>query len=253
MIYPIKMLFKALFFICLLFNFASTHEVMAQEGTEQVMAVQFVPGQVVQLIAPISDPVKEPLRRAYYQTAIPLAQSYGFKNYGTLVVEQTIVGEFKPPVIVIGGWPSLHAQNEFKSHGDFKDIKLQRANAWEELMIYNHLNPDRTALSFDKDKSYTVAFAWTKLSHPNSYFEYLDAVEPMLAQLGARFMHKMVAPNLDAIEPNSHAPQQITFVEWQSDDDLRKLQSLPEYKKIYPLFLEGIEKFEFHRVSPRIQ
>ena len=253
MIYTIKMLFRRLFVGFLLFSIASTHKVIGQEKTEQTMAVQFAPGQIIQLIAPVSEPVKEPLRRAYYQTAIPLAQSYGFKNYGTLVVEQTIVGDFRPPIIVIGGWPSLHAQNEFKSHRDFKGIKLQRADAWEKLMIYNHLNPDRTVLSFDKDKSYTVAFAWTKLSHPNSYFQYLKALEPMLAKLGARFMHKMVAPNLDAIEPNSHAPQQITFVEWQSDDDLRQLQSLPEYKKIYPLFLEGIEKFEFHRVSPRIQ
>ena len=251
--HAIKVLIKCLIYGYLAMMLFAPYGVFAQDSTKQAMTVQFTPGQVIQLIAPISDPAKEPLRTDYYQTAIPLAQSFGFKNYGMLLVEQTIVGDFKPPVIVIGGWPSIQAQRAFQSHGNFQDIKSQRAAAWEVLNIHNHTNPERATLSFDKDKSYTVAFAWTKLSHPNSYFEYLDAVEPLLNQLGARFIHKMIAPNLDAIEPNAHAPQQITFVEWQSDGDLQKLQSLPEYKKIYPLFLEGIEKFEFHRVSPRIQ
>ena len=244
--------FKCILCLCLVILSMIDKTVFAEESDKQTLMVQFAPQQVVQLIAPISDPEKAELRTDYYKTAIPLAQSYGFKNHGLLYVKETLAGDFKPPVIVIGGWPSQQAQTGFKSHGNWQEIKTKRQAAWEELMIYNHLNTERLELSFDKNKSYTVEFAWTKIANPNSYFEYLDAMEPLLEKMGARFVSKFKGPNLDAFEPNAHAPHQITFIEWQSDDDLAQLQALPEYKRIESLLLNGTEKFEWHRVSPRI-
>ena len=47
-------------------------------ASPQQWTVDIKPGQVVQLIAPISSPETLPLRRQYYRDAIPLAEQYGF-------------------------------------------------------------------------------------------------------------------------------------------------------------------------------
>ena len=91
-----------MFNIKLLINTAllSTFSFNALASSQQ-WAVDIEPGQVVQLIAPVSLPETLALRKQYYRDAIPLAEQYGFKNHGQLIIEKTILGDFKPPTLIM--------------------------------------------------------------------------------------------------------------------------------------------------------
>lgn len=222
------------------------------EHTFNQLSLQFKKGQVLQLIAPVSLPGKESVRRAYYQNAIPLAESYGFANLGQLSITQKIVGDFKPGAFIVGSWPSVKSFDDFAALPEWPKLKQQRIQGWEELKLYNDRVEQDIELTFHQNKYYTVAFAWFSKDNPQDYLNYLKGIETAVAQVGGKFIYKMLAPTLEAHASPLIAPDQITFVEWESADGLKKLQAHPDYQAFSPLFKTGISKFELFRIAPSV-
>ena len=213
--------------------------------------VNFAPGEVIQLIAPISDPDKKSLRSTYFKNNTSVAREYGYQSDGILIVTETLVGDFKPDVLVVSHWPSLIAQKTFQSLPLWDDAKALRRQAWEELKLFDHQLTEPLTLSFDPEKSYTVAFAWTDPSQPSDYYDYMNALPPLLEKIGGRFMHKINDVTMSSHNPDAIAPQQITFVEWDSPEGVEKLQAMPEFAEISGKLRSGTTRFELHRIAPR--
>ncbi len=81
----------------------------------KTLSVHFNPGAVMQLIAPVTEAEKRPLRDKYFELGAPTAREYGYTQNGVLVVEKTLIGTFSPNVIVVSQWSSLNAQKSFQS------------------------------------------------------------------------------------------------------------------------------------------
>lgn len=223
----------------------------------KTLLVHFEPHQMLQLIAPITDVSKNneegvKLRNQYYQTAIPLAQQYGFKNLGQLAVTETIVGDFRPGAYVIGSWPSLKAFDEFANLPEWATLKTLRLEAWDELKLFNTEIKAPLNQSFREDKFYTVVFAWNNPQNPDNYSAYLEGIEPALNRVGGRFMLKIKQPSMESHDPNAVPPNQITFVEWNTKNGFATLQQQEDYKRFIALRDSGLQKIEFHRLAPRI-
>lgn len=238
---------KIFFFVLL----CSAGAVQANKSVD-TLTLSFKKGQVLQLIAPVNLEGKESVRRHYYQTAIPLAESYGFANLGQLSVTQKIVGDFEPGAFVIGSWPSVKSFDDFAALPEWPELKQQRAQGWEELKLYNDQVEKDLELVFRQSKFYTVAFAWFNPENPNDYLKYLKSIEGIVNQMGGKFIHKMRSPTLEAHNSPKIAPDQITFVEWDSEDGLKNLLAHPEYEMFSGFFKSGISKFEMFRIAPNV-
>jgi len=225
---------------------------VAQEATK-ALSVQYAPGMVVQLIAPVTDPEKRHLRDLYFKKNAETAQRHGYRQDGVLIIEETLVGDFKPNVFVISHWPSLKAQKTFQALPLFSGVKSLRRDAWEALKLYDHELDVPLKMTFTEDKAYTVALAWTNPSNPSEYYDYMAALPPLLEKVGGRFMHQFNDVVVSAHNPDELAPQQITFVEWDSKDGVEKLQALPEFAELAKKLQSGTVRFELHRVTPRLQ
>ena len=228
-----------------------------EQDEVKTLTVHFEPSQMLQLIAPITEISKNndegvKLRNQYYQKAIPLAQQYGFKNHGQLVVTETIVGDFSPGAYVIGSWPSLNAFDEFANLPEWPTLKTLRIEAWDELKLFNAEINAPLSLSFREDKFYTVVFAWSNPQRPNDYTSYLAGIEPALNRVGGRFMLKIKHPTMESHDASAEAPNQITFVEWNTKNGFATLQQQEDYKRFTGLRDSGLEKIEFHRLAPLI-
>lgn len=235
----------------------ASNNIMNKNDDVNKVTVHFEPNQMIQLIAPITDtskntPQAAELRNQYYQTAIPLAQRYGFKNLGQLNVTETIVGEFKPGAYVISSWPSLAAFEEFSSLPEWPKLKALRIDAWDELKLFNAEVIDSVNLSFREDKFYTAVFAWNNPSNPGNYAAYLEGIEPALNRIGGRFILKLRNVTMESHDSDAVSPNRITLVEWDTENGFAKLQQQEDYKSYTALRDSGLQKIEFHRLAPRI-
>ena len=222
----------------------------AQEERGELV-VHFYPGAVMQLIAPVTDPAKRALRDSYFKKNGDTARSYGYQQDGVLVVKETLLGDFKPNVFVVSHWSSLKAQKAFQSLAQFTDVKSLRRQAWEALRLYDHELDAPLTLTFKKDKTYTLAFAWTNPEKPSEYFDYINSLPPLLDKVGGRFLYKINNSVLSAHDSNALAPQQITLVEWDTSDGVEKLQALPEFASLSEQLRNGTVRFELHKVALR--
>lgn len=257
--HPLKNLFSR-FSSCLfilLYSFVANADSASTQASVKSITVQFAPYEMIQLIAPVTAISKntgeaEALRRDYYTQAIPLAQAYGFKNLGQLQVDKTLVGDFKPPAYIIGSWPSVAAFDAFSDLPQWPELKALRKQAWDELKLFNSEIPSPTKLTFREDKHYSVVFAWVNPQNPTDYFTYLEGIEKALNRVGGRFILKLKQPTLESHTDDSSPPNQITFVEWETENGFAALREQPDYQEFTSLRDSGIAKLEFHLLSPRI-
>ncbi|MDT0626719.1 hypothetical protein [Alteromonas sp. W364] len=250
-----------LFTVCLslILCMSSFNSVMAQDQPSddiQTLMVHFEPKQMIQLISPdtsISKNTKEAakLRGKYYQEAIPLAQSFGFKNHVQLNVTNTLVGSTKPTALILSSWPSVATFDEFSALPEWPKLKEMRKNAWDELSLYNAEIDHATILTFREDKYYTVLFAWINPEHPSDYLAYLAGIETALNRIGGTFMLKLKEPSIEVHASENNPPFQITFVEWDTKDGFTKLSKQEDYKRYTNLRDSGLRKVEFHQIKPK--
>lgn len=235
----------------------ANNEDLPSEDKVRALTVNFEPDQMIQLIAPITSDSKNTeqaakLRSEYYQTAIPLAERYGFKNLGQLAVTETIVGNFQPAAYVLSSWPSISAFEAFSSLPEWPKLKALRIEAWDELKLFNAEIREPVSLSFREDKFYTAVFAWNNPQKPNDYAAYLEGIEPALNRVGGRFILKLNPLSMESHISGAASPNQITFVEWNTENGFATLQQQDDYKRYTDLRDSGLKKIEFHRLAPRI-
>lgn len=199
-----------------------------------------------------SDKAKAALK-VYYDKAIPLAQSYGYKNHGALRVTETLVGKDQPGVFVLTTWPSEEADLTFESHPDWQQYKALRPVIWEKLNFYKSPSSTDKALYFSGDKFYTVAFAWLNQANPQDYHEYMQGISSSVEAVGGRFIHSMKNPRYVSHTDQAPGPDQITFVEWDSVQALEKFRGTDGFKQYQPYLSSGTTQFRLYRIQPVIR
>ena len=232
--------------------FSLTMMPLVSKADKKTLLVQYAPGEIMQLIAPVTEPEKRALRDRYFEQNAETARKHGYRQEGVLLVEETLSGDFSPNVFVISRWPSLKAQKTFQALPSFSGVKALRREAWEALRLYDHELPDVLSLEFSQDKAYTIAFAWENPSNPGDYAEYLASLPPLLDKIGGRLMHNIEGIVLSAHNPHALAPQYISFIEWDAHDGIQQLQALPEFAELTKKQQSGTVRYELYRVSPRI-
>ena len=89
--------------------FSLTMMPLVSNADEKTLVVQYAPGEIIQLIAPVTEPEKRALRDRYFEQNAETARKHGYRQGGVLLVEETLSGDFSPNVFVISRWPSLKA------------------------------------------------------------------------------------------------------------------------------------------------
>lgn len=225
--------------------------VIADEEGE-VLSVHFNPGAVMQLIAPVTEAEKRPLRDKYFELGAPTAREYGYTQNGVLVVEKTLIGAFSPNVFVVSQWPSLNAQKSFQSLPLFSEIKALRREAWEALKLYDYEVTKPTTLTFSTAKIYSVSLAWVNPKAPNNYYDFIDRFAKKAQALGGKVISITQDISLSDHNPYAVAPQQIVILEWNSVNDIEAVLASSEYAAQLEKLKNGTVDFELHTVRPRI-
>ncbi|TKB03097.1 hypothetical protein E5672_08565 [Alteromonas portus] len=241
--------FMALSFGLLSVLFASP--VIANEK-EKTLSVHFNPGAVMQLIAPVTEAEKRPLRDKYFELGASTAREYGYTQHGVLVVEKTLIGTFSPNVFVVSQWPSLNAQKSFQSLPLFSEIKALRREAWEALKLYDYEVTKPTTLTFSTDKIYSVSLAWVNPKAPNNYYDFIDSFAKKAQALGGKVISITQDISLSDHNPYAVAPQQIVILEWNSANDIEAVLASSEYAAQLEKLKNGTVDFELHAVRPRV-
>ncbi len=210
------------------------------------VVIELKAGQVLQVIASQVRPDGAAARRAYAQTAFPIASSFGFAPLGTLAVKQQVVSDFEPEAFSFFSWPSEEAVQSFDNHPDWPAIKATRPAAWNELKVYSDTLEEDLSLRFRPDKYYTVVAAWFDPDNPGDYDRYLTGIESAVERAGGRFIYKMREPSFEAHASALTPPGQVTFVEWDRPDGFAEVQKSDEYLANRQYFASGLERFEFY-------
>lgn len=218
----------------------------------QSVTLDLKTGQVLQMAMPKprSGDAAKAARLTYYDTALPLAEQFGDERLGMLRVTESIVGTPKPAAVIFYAFPDEASRNGFESHPDWAGYKAQRPVGWEELRVFSTTMTEDTALTFDPDKHYTLAIAWTNPEYPDDYARYLAGVETDFARVGARFMHEFKAISLETnADAPAQAPNQMTLVEWDTRDGLMSLLGGEVYKANASPFQRGVADIELYRLE----
>ncbi len=219
---------------------------------DEVLSVHFNPGAVMQLIAPVTEAEKRPLRDEYFKKGAQTAKEYGYTQNGVLVVDKTLIGTFHPNVFVVSQWSSLKAQKSFQALPLFSEIKTLRRDAWKALKLYDYEVSKPTTLTFSADKVYSVSLAWVNPKAPNNYYAFIDSFAKEAQALGGKVVSKTQDISLSDHNPYAVAPQQIVIIEWNSTNDIEAVVSSSEYAAQLEKLKNGTVDFELHAVRPRI-
>jgi uncharacterized protein (DUF1330 family) len=239
----IMMVFYLIFFLfCFVFGIQAKAE-------QKTINMALNKGQMFSVIAPIMKEDGESARNQYYSKVLPLGTKLGLKREGQIKVTDTVVGDFNAGALVFFSWPDVNAENKLYAHDEWAAMKALRPKGWEELRIYSAPIEQDTLLRFRADKHYTLAIAWTNSDNPDNYTQYLDAVGVKLKNFGGRFIYKMYNPRFEAHATDLSAPNQLTFVEWDSADGLSRFRQSPDIKAQSTLFKTGLNRFEFYRLA----
>ncbi len=220
--------------------------------TPRSLVMSFEEGQLVTLSATINREGEDAAtaRQQYFQRVFPIAGALGLSRDGTLAIQNAVTGEFEPEAYAFFSWPSAEAEAELNAHESWQTIKALRPIAWDELRLYSVEMDEDVSLTFREDRAYSIAVAWTNPEQPDSYFQYLDTIEPALTDMGARYLYKMRNPRFEQHATPGGDPAQVTFVEWQSAGDLERFLRSRAYREASHLLTNGVIRFEVQLVAP---
>ena len=243
---PISILLLGLFML----SSACSTQVKSVEQAGESQEFSFKQGQYISFVAPQSKDNGNDARQEYYQRAFSLADGYGLKREIQFNVTEKVVGDFDANAFILFSWPNKTAEEKLYAHPEWPSIKALRPQAWEELRIYSTVVQKGFSLNFKSDKFYTVGIAWLNPQTASEYTNYLDGIEATLDKLGARYIHQMLNPSFEAHNTSRGAPAQLTFVEWDSEEALNKLQKSEGFKQNYAYFKNSVTAFELFRLKP---
>lgn len=208
-------------------------------------------GQVLQfaMIREREGDAAKAVRKRYFQTAIPFAESLGDEYLGNLNIKGTLLGKNKPRAIAIYAFPDAEAQAEFQSTPDWEEYQKMRRDGWEELHVFSATLPSDTRMTFDPSKDYTFAAAWTRPGTLPDYQRYLDGIKEDFDQIGARYIAQLNNIDLQSHSDDAVDPSQLTIVEWSNGPNLEGLQDTEAYKSNVAFFQKAISRFDFYWVT----
>ena len=189
------------------------------------------------------------VRKRYFETAIPYAESLGDEYLGALTVKQTMIGKYKPQGIALYAFPNAAAQVEFQASPDWAEYQTMRRDGWDELNILSTTVPADMTLVFDPRKDYTLAAGWTRPGTGADYDRYLDGIEADFDEIGARFVARFKGISLQSLDAGQTDPTHLTLVEWTDGPNLPGLQSSESYKANSKYFQKAISRFDFYWVT----
>lgn len=189
-------------------------------------------------------------RGQYYETAFPLAKTFGLSRDMGFKVLAVPVGKFKPQAVALFSWPSVAAEKKLNTHPNWPSIKALRPEAWDELRIYDDVLKQDMSLTFNSAKTYTLAAAWINPKHPNDYEKYLSGIQTAVTQSGGRFIYKMHSPSFEAHAAPQGAPDQVLMVEWDTPEGLQKFGESAGFKANAKYLGSGTKLFELAVLSP---
>lgn len=192
--------------------------------------------------------------RQAYQTfqsrALPLAAEYGFRRHGTMILNGTAIGSFKPQVFLLTSWPSLDAFGRFQKDERWAEFAPLRASIWEDIRYYRKVQDEGLSLTLRSDKFYTLAIANIDQRNPEDYAQYLANLEGPVRENGGRFLLKIENPSLESLS-GTQAPGQMTFIEWDDEDGVNRLLSSQAYAATRQLVASGTTELSFYRLKLR--
>ena len=216
------------------------------------LVLNLEPDNLLSLIQPSAKQTAEAKAalKIYYENAIPLAKTFGYRNHGTLAVTETVVGNQNPRVFVLASWPNEAADLSFESQPGWEEFKALRPVIWDQLRFYKASIQQAKTLTFSEQKFYTLALAWLDKSQPTDYAEYLRGITSTVTQVGGKFIHSMRNPRFVSHTNTETGPDEITFVEWDSLKALNHFQQSEGFRQHAPLLKSGTQRFELYRIKP---
>lgn len=223
------------------------------EKTVAPTVLEFKKGQLFSIVSVIADPSAEAKKNVakYYKTAFPLGEKHGLKREGQLRVVASPVGDHKSDGIVFYSWPSAADEKTFEAEPAWASIKALRPKAWEELRIYTQELEADMSLTFDPDKTYTLAMAWLNPENPDHYDKYMAGIKAAAESVGGRFLYKMFDPKFESNIIKTGGPGQVTLVEWDTPQGLQAFGKTAGFKENAHYLKSGVTRFEILALSAK--
>lgn len=225
----------------------------AQDGKS--MAISLDKGNLLSIIEPkaIGTEESKQARKRYYDVAIDLAQSYGYRNRGALRVVETLVGKEAPTTFVLASWPTPEADAAFESHPEWQEYKALRPVIWETLRFYKAPVNEASELTFSEHKTYTISFVWLKEKGEGGFRQYQENIKDALEVAGGKPMYQMQTPRFDTHSAPFDGPDVITLIEWNNEEGYDMLMQSEAFADNRALFIDNTQKQGVYRIAPVIR
>lgn len=231
-----------------------TESVASSPATEaEKVTLNYEVGQVLSyiLITGRDTDAAKTARETYYKTAFPIADQFGMQRDLNLTVPTQLVGKYKADGMAIFSYPDATSEAGLAAHPEWPVIKALRPQAWDELAIFSQELKQPLNITFDPNKTYTLAVAEINEAAPDDYNTYMRGIEPGLNEMGGRFIYRMINPKVEA-HRHTYDPQvQVTMVEWDTPEALAGFTRSPGYKANSKYFTSGVSGFSFFTIAPQ--
>ncbi len=189
--------------------------------------------------------------RMFAKNALPLAGKAGYQFHGTLELVDTIIGNHNPGDFLVSTWPNTQADLAFDASKAFNEYKVLRPIIWEKINYYKAPAAQKTQLSFDENKTYTLMLAWTNSACGTAQStQCMSKMLPTLNQFGGKHIHSMATPRFVSLT-TEQGPTAILLTQWDSEADLARYVQSDEVKRMAAFNQKAVSRLEWYRVNPR--
>lgn len=221
---------------------------LVSADNDKTLTIELEKGQLLSIIEPIRNEGKEAdaaLKR-YYDVAINLAQSYGYKNHGVLRVVDTLDGEPRPRIFALATWPDAESDAAFESLPMWQEYKALRPVIWKTLRFYKSSAQHASSLVFKNDHTYLVSFYWSQMDQQEAISKVSTLIEDKINRAGGKIKHQMFQPRFDTHSAPFEGPNLVVVSEWSKGINKETLD-----KVIHRV--AGVKEQEIYKVAPIIK
>lgn len=225
--------------------------IFAKKDAEAPLQLKYKKGQLLTLIFLDRNDGKAGAvaRKKYYETVVFPAEGFGLRLDATFSVKAIGVGSFKPEAVVVYSWPDKQAENKLAALPEWPKAKTLRSQGWDRLRSATSELDANMTLSFDPNKTYSIATAWLNPDFPDDYERYMSGIQAAVTKVGGKFIYKMQNPIYETHTKPFAAPDQITLVEWDSPASLAAFRETEGFKQNAKYLTSGTRRFELLLLS----
>lgn len=216
----------------------------------EIKDIEFSAGQRVSLVLPDNTGADQAAQGFYLQGLMALSSGLGMQEKHSFAIERVIIGEHKPQALGIYAWPSAENADQLRSNPVYiNEYEPLLHDAWKEMHTIDVDLTEDVKISFDTDKTYTMALLW--FGDKAVYDSYILQSEPLREQLGAKRVFNLPVSQFDSFAATDadKSPDRVVIVEWHHSSHPDAYLNSPMLTENRPMLQQAIAKIDWYELS----